>query len=261
MMRKVICHYHIYKNAGTSFDHVLSHSFGDRHLSFDGPFPFFVIDQDQLDRIIERKPEAMALSSHQIQLPAPVSPRYRVLPVVFLRDPLLRIASIWRFKARHPDGTATSRAARAMDFAAWLGHCLSDEGEIAHVSNAQTRLLSAPFRQRPSMRRHPGRMEYDLGRAEANLAGAVAVGRADDFSTDIHRIAATLAAEGLPLVLPPDLHRNATATDALTPSDRRAELLDALPPGLADRLLAANDQDAALFSAAHRRVTALPEAA
>jgi hypothetical protein len=261
MMRKVICHYHIYKNAGTSFDHVLTHSFGDRHLSFDGPFPFFVIDQDQLDRIIERKGDAIAFSSHQIQLPAPVSRHYRVLPVVFLRDPALRIASIWRFKARHPDGTTTSAAAGAMGFAAWVAHCLDDPQEIAHVSNAQTRLLSAPFRDRPRMRRMAGRMEYDLARAEANLAGAAAVGRADHFSTDIHGIAAVLAAEGLPLTLPPDLHCNATAASALPTELRRRAVLDDLPADLAERLLAANDQDAALYALAGQHAATLPKAA
>ena len=260
-MRKIICHYHIYKNAGTSFDHVLTHSFGDRHLSFDGPFPFFVIDQDQLDRIIERKVGAVALSSHQIQLPAPVSPAYRVLPVVFLRDPVLRIASIWRFKARHPDGTATSRAAVAMGFAEWVAHCLGDAQEIAHVSNAQTRLLSAPFRGRPQMRRMAGRMEYDLARAEANLAGAAAVGRADHFSTDIHGISAILSREGLPLTLPPDLHRNATADSGVGPDLRRRALLSDLPAGLADRLLAANDQDEALHAIAAQHAARLPRAA
>ena len=260
-MRKVICHYHIYKNAGTSFDHVLAHSFGPAHLSFDGPFPFFVIDQDQLDRIIERKDKAVAFSSHQIQLPAPVSRQYQVLPVVFLRDPVLRIASIWRFKARHSDGTATSAAASVMGFAEWVAHCLGDPQEIAHVSNAQTRLLSAPFRDRPRMRRLAGRMDYDLPRAEANLAGAAAVGRADHFSTDIHGIAAVLAAEGLPVTLPPDLHRNATAASALPPEVRRRTLLEDLPSDLADRLLAANDQDASLYALAGQRAALLPKAA
>ena len=260
-MRKVICHYHIYKNAGTSFDHVLGHSFGPRHLSFDGPFPFFVIDQDQLDRIIERKRDAVAFSSHQIQLPAPVSRLYQALPVVFLRDPVLRIASIWRFKARHPDGTSTSAAAAAMGFAEWVAHCLSDPQEIAHVSNAQTRHLAAPFRDRPRVRRLAGRLEYDLGRAEANLAGAAAVGRADHFSTDIHGIAAVLADEGLPLTLPPDLHRNATAASALPPEVRRRMLLDDLPADLAERLLAANDQDASLHALAGQRAALLPKAA
>ncbi|MFC0342332.1 hypothetical protein [Paracoccus niistensis] len=106
-MRTVILHYHIYKNAGTSFDHVLTHNFGGRHELFDGPFSFFTIDQDQLDRIIMRRPNAVAFSSHQIVLPAPSSLDYRALAAIFVRNPFLRIASIYRFKRgpERPDGT------------------------------------------------------------------------------------------------------------------------------------------------------------
>ena len=47
-MRHVICHYHIYKNSGTTFDHLLARNFGDRHVCFDGPFPYFTIGQKEL---------------------------------------------------------------------------------------------------------------------------------------------------------------------------------------------------------------------
>ena len=97
-MRTVVLHYHIYKNAGTSFDHVLTHNFGDRHELFDGPYPFFTIDQEQLDRIIMRRPQAVAFSSHQIMLPPPSSLDYHALAAIFVRNPFLRIASIYRFK-------------------------------------------------------------------------------------------------------------------------------------------------------------------
>ncbi len=262
-MRSVLVHYPIYKNAGTSVGHVLSHSFGGRHLSFDGPFPFFTIDQEQLDRIITRKADAVAFSSHQIQLPAPVSPAYRVLAAVFLRHPVLRIASIWRFKRAQDDGTTTSAAARALGFAPWLVHCLSDPSEIVHVSNAQTRLLGAAFRARAVSRRGTAGMEYDLSRAEANLAGADLVGRADHFAEDVARFLPVLDAAGLPLSLPPDLHLNATAGDggAGAPRARADALLRGLPPDLAGRLIAANAQDLALYAQAEARIAALAEAA
>ncbi|MFZ5709293.1 MAG: hypothetical protein ACOY4T_06360 [Pseudomonadota bacterium] len=260
-MRTVLCHYHIYKNAGTSFDHVLTNSFGTRHLSFDGPFPFFTIDQEQLDRIIGRRAEAVAFSSHQIQLPPPKSGAYRVVSVVFLRHPLLRVASIWRFKSRAPDGTPTSEAARAMPFDRWVEHCLSDPDEIVHVSNAQARLLSCAPRERAAARRHPGRMDYDIARAEDNLAGATAAGLADRFSDDIARIAGICAGYGLDLAVPADLHLNATAPLALSPAARVAEVAGMLGPSLAERLTAANDQDLRLLALAERRAAPRPEAA
>lgn len=246
-MRTVICHYHIYKNAGTSFDAVLRASFGDRHLSFDGPFPFFTIDQEQLDRIIVRKGDAAAFSSHQIQLPVPQSRDYRVLGVVFLRHPILRLASVWRFKRRSADGTVTARLAAAHDFAAWLAASFADTREITQVSNAQTRLLSAPHRSRAPLRRVPGRVEYDLDQARANLAGAACVGRTETFAEDLARFAAITAAAGLSLVPPADLHLNATAIPTDPVGAQVARLIDDLPPALADALMAANAQDLALW--------------
>ncbi len=111
-MRTVICHYHIYKNSGTSFDLLLEQNFGDRHICFDGPFPFFIIDQEQLTRVIERKRGVIALSSHQIQLPVPVSLDFLVLPVVFIRHLMLRVQSIYKFNvgwAHHEDSTKAGK--------------------------------------------------------------------------------------------------------------------------------------------------------
>ena len=38
--RKVLVHYHIFKNAGTTFERVLDENYGDGHIKFDGPFSF-----------------------------------------------------------------------------------------------------------------------------------------------------------------------------------------------------------------------------
>jgi Sulfotransferase family len=246
MMRSVICHYHIFKNAGTSFDHILTHSFGGRHLSFDGPFPFFTIDQEQLDRIIARRPDALALSSHQIQLPVPVSQAYRILSVVFLRNPFLRIQSIWRFKRASADGTSTSAAAARLCFADWLQHSLDHPDEIAQVSNGQTRALAARHRSRPDLRRFPDRIEYDMDVARTNLSSVTLIGRTETFSADVRRFQGQLAGAGLTLSIPQDIHLNATEASACDPGDRVRWLLDSLPADLCDRLVAANRQDADL---------------
>ena len=62
--------------------------------------PFSVIDQDQLSTIIQRHPNAIACSSHQIHLPPPSATQFRPIPVVFIRHPLLRIRSVFLFGKR-----------------------------------------------------------------------------------------------------------------------------------------------------------------
>lgn len=278
--RPVIVHYHIYKNAGTSFDHVLRHNFGSRHECFDGPFPFFAIDQEQLDRIIMRRTDTVAFSSHQVVLPQPSSLDYRVFAAVFLRNPFLRIASIYRFKRgpERADGTAlaalppgelqaelvaqgltdpppfdttsTGIAAQQHDFAGWVAHCLATPAETVHVSNAQTRFLAAPFRCRPLLRRGAAGLAYDLGTALRVLAGIELLGRAEMFEPDVTRFGRILAEHGLTLTLPDNTRHNVTRQDAAPVAAQVKAVLAPLPPTLRDRLIRANAQDLALYDRA-----------
>ena len=282
-MRSVILHYHIYKNAGTSFDHVLSHSFGDRHEAFDGPYPFFVIDQEQLDRTIMRRPGAVAFSSHQIVLPPPSSVDYRPLSAIFVRNPFLRIASVYRFKrgpeaedgnpvaalpveaqpaalralnlpeelAANVDVTSTGMAARRLDFAGWLDHCLGSPAEIGNVSNAQVRFFSSPYRMRPVQRRTDAGMQYDLSAALRTLSGVELLGRTEHFDADVARIARILAEDhGITLTIPPDTRKNVTQHHGAGTAERVDALLSALPADLRRRFEAANAQDLALYERA-----------
>jgi len=196
-MRTIICHYHIYKNSGTSFDLMLAQNYGESHICFDGPFPFFSIDQEQLSRVIERKINIVAFSSHQIQLPVPASLDYLVLPVVFVRHPLLRILSIYRFKRQVFDGTSTSKAAQDMSFDEWLTYCFSDRQEVTHVSNAQTRLLGAAYRQKPLIRRRPHAMEYDVHQAIRNIESVKLLARTELFDQDVGRFPEILRKYGI----------------------------------------------------------------
>ncbi|HRO15242.1 MAG TPA: sulfotransferase family 2 domain-containing protein [Paracoccus sp. (in: a-proteobacteria)] len=281
-MRKVILHYHIYKNSGTSFDRVLAHNFGDRHELFDGPYPFFGIDQDQVDRIVMRRPDAVAFSSHQISLPQPSSVEYHVLAAAFVRNPFLRIASIHRFKrGEFPSGnplrrmaskivsrqgetfergkdegtvpasiTTTAMAAHRMEFAEWIEHCLNDKGEIGNVSNAQTRFFAAAYRMRPQQKREPSGLLYDLPAALRTLTTVELLGRTEHFEADVRRMGDILAGHGIPFELPSRTRHNVTLSSDATVDEQVAELLGGLPAELRLRLMEANRQDLALYERA-----------
>lgn len=247
-MRIIICHYHIYKNSGTSFDKVLQDNFGDRHLSFDGPFPFFTIDQDQLSRIIERKQSFVAFSSHQIQLPVPVSLDYLVLPVVFIRHPLLRIQSIYKFKRQELDGTTTSKAAQEMSFDEWVEYCFSEKLEVVHISNAQTRLLGVAYRQRPLIRRTSYGMQYDLNQAIRNLENVKLLARTEYFSEDVSRFSGILEQYGIPFNFSEAAPQNTTTDNHHKPiGERLGDVRESLSECNYKKLVAANEQDAQLF--------------
>lgn len=250
-MRKVICHYHIYKNSGTSFDKVLTSNYGEKHISFDGPFPFFTIDQEQLARIIDRKVDVIAFSSHQIQLPVPVSLDFEVLPAVFIRHPLLRILSIYKFKRQTFDGTSTSRYAQEMNFNDWIQFCFSNKQEITHISNAQTRLISSAFRQRPLMKRVKDGMIYDVDQAIRNINNVKLLARTEFFDEDVGRFKDILSSYEIDFNYEPIKPQN-TTSNTLNKSieERINSVKEQLTKDNYERLLLSNSQDMMIFNVA-----------
>jgi len=247
-MRTVICHYHIYKNSGTSFDSLLSKNYGERHICMDGPFPYFIIDQEQLGRVIERNSKVIAFSSHQFQLPVPVSLDFQVLPVVFVRHPLLRIQSIYKFKRQSNDGTITSANAQNMMFDEWIEHCFIDRQEITHISNAQTRLLGSVYRQRPLMRRNSHAMEYDINQAIRNIENVQLLARTEYFNQDVGYFPRILKKYGVEFNFKETTPLNVTSNfQNRSISDRVDQVTQSLSDGNYQKLLIANKQDSLLF--------------
>lgn len=258
-MRTVICHYHIYKNSGTTFDGILATNFGARHVCFDGPFPYFSINQDELGKIIQRNPRAAAFSSHQIILPAPASLDINVLPVVFVRHPLLRILSIYKFKRAEADGTETSRYAMEMNFQAWCRHALSHAQELTHVSNAQVRMLGRSSAGPGLARRTKEGMLYDINQARRNLRNVELLARTEHFARDVSRFPILLADYGIEFRVGDTTPRNVTASDFQKSVEQRlVEVAATLDGDTMEALLAANRQDLALYEEVCDRLDAEP---
>jgi hypothetical protein len=254
-MRNVICHYHIYKNSGSTFDVILSRNFGDRHVCFDGPFPYFSINQQELLKVILRNPAAVAFSSHQVALPVPTSLDVNVIPVVFVRHPLLRIHSIYRFKRAEKDGTETSRNAESMEFDAWCQHSLAHPQEVSHVSNAQTRMLAGAQGAPSPARRESVGMTYDYHQALRNLRTVDLLARTECFEADVGRFPELLAPLGIEFVVDDVTAVNVTASDLGTPIETRLEQLRGeLQESTYEALCEANAQDVALYAEVCRRL-------
>lgn len=95
--RNIVVHYHIFKNAGTSVDHLLRKNFGDKWGAFDGDTPGHIITTKELENTIETAQDKIAFSSHQIVPPLP-EVEGKIYPIVFLRDPIDRIKSAYLFE-------------------------------------------------------------------------------------------------------------------------------------------------------------------
>ncbi|MEA1672489.1 hypothetical protein [Nitrospirillum sp. BR 11163] len=98
-MGKTLIHYHLFKNAGSSIDKILRKYFEDQWASFDGDDPYGLIDDQQIREYFECHEYVIALSSHLARPPIPYAD---TIPIVFLRHPVDRALSVYRFWQANP---------------------------------------------------------------------------------------------------------------------------------------------------------------
>ena len=103
-MRKLVLHYHLFKNAGTSVDTILKDSFGDRWQNIDLPVGGRRrILPAEMAEFILANPQLLAVSSHDVVPPLPIG-EFQVFPIVFIRHPIVRARSAYLFEWQKEPG-------------------------------------------------------------------------------------------------------------------------------------------------------------
>lgn len=142
--RHVIVHYHIFKNAGSSVYAALRSAFGSTWSRFEGTHPNDIQSRAQLSSFLQANPTVQAVSSHLARPPLPFRSCH---PIVFIRHPLLRAASAYRFiradpvQAQHGWAQQHSLAGffdRCADEHRGLGRVISNY-QVFHLSSASAR--------------------------------------------------------------------------------------------------------------------------
>lgn len=230
-MRTIILHYHLFKNAGTSLDRVLQLNFDEAWI--DHEFPLQQGDNsDLVAEWIADTPQGIAYSSHTAMGPVPNIPGVRVLPVMFLRDPVARSRSAYAFERKQKSDSWGAQLAKRTDFAGYV-RARMDQPNDRQVQNFQTWRLA-------HMRPGAG---SELQRAKAALDDLALVGLVEDFSGSMRRLAALLRPDF------PDFYWVALRANRGTPPSHSEEnaAVDAL-------LKRENADDLALLDAARARV-------
>ena len=242
---KVVVHYHIFKNAGTSVDAMLSRvfpSWRDWHAgvtTWPGP--------DDLAAELARRP-VEAISCHTLSPPAPMG--WDVFPIVLLRHPLDRALSVYLHERRCAPNTLSCHVARARDFGAYVRWCLDypSAGGIV-ICNYQTLHLAAAAWRGHVYNARAGDAERD--EALRRLSTLPAPGVVDRFDRFTERLAAELARwRDQPIDLPRSAweNRSGERTDAL--EARLRDLEGQLEKTLLQRFNDANTHDYALYERA-----------
>jgi len=153
--RTILLHFHIFKNAGTSLDAALKKSLGPAWMQVEGADPNDKMDWDDALSVIAAHPDARAISSHTLRYPPPSSSsEVKFFPLLLLRHPIDRLASIFYFERANvnPGHPETTRIARTGSLADFVQFTLTKRPELG--CDAQTSLIarSGTYHSAPSGR-------------------------------------------------------------------------------------------------------------
>jgi hypothetical protein len=147
-MRKVLLHYHFFKNAGSTIENILDRSFGECYGRIETADPDGHVTEPMLLDYIQRHGFIQALSSHQFRYPKPAVSGLLFFDICFLRDPLDRIRSIYDYLREKPfPGDPLTDLARNEPLGRFVARALK---EVPHkICNVQTAILGSKNSSEP----------------------------------------------------------------------------------------------------------------
>jgi len=120
--RNVLVHFHIFKNGGTTFDFALKREFRRKFAEFDGNRPRYSHLPNEIAAYLTANSHVEALSSHHLRFPLPEVPELNLLPALFVRHPLDRMHSIYRYERKQRSsspGSVNAKKSSFPDYVRW----------------------------------------------------------------------------------------------------------------------------------------------
>jgi hypothetical protein len=172
-----IVHYHLFKNAGTSVDEMLKRNFGAQWVEKEFAAPQNRSNCDLVGEFLRERPELVALSSHTALLPTPKIDEL-ILPIIFVRHPIIRISSAYAFERRQDAQTFSAVLAKETDFAGYVRGLL-DRPEHRGAKSFQTYRLA--FNE-------PESSDSELVRALRALSSLPLVGLVEAYESSVRQL-------------------------------------------------------------------------
>jgi len=244
-MRKIIVHYHLFKNAGTSVDLLLERNFGSRWGKYEGSGKKLM--PDELGAYLTANPQLEALSSHNAILPLPQLPNTQVFPILFLRHPIDRIRSVYEFERTQDAKTEGARMAKRKTFAGYIEWRRARWFDYS-TRNFQTWRLAqgvpAPF----------GLANQNVwNRAQNTLETIPLVGVVEEFDLSIRGFEGLLSRD-FPNLAFESVRANVTQPAGSTLDHRLAQIQSELGPDRFNLLIRDNELDLKLHAIARERL-------
>lgn len=249
--RKVIVHYHVFKNAGTSIDHILKTNFtGFRWHNEEFPTTpdhESILSDRSNSRLVQKwianHPEVVVLSSHTAVMPLPKLPETEIFPIIMVRNPIVRLQSSYLFQRQRFESGFEDRATRLAgqnDLAGYLRGLLK-QGRATNFTSV--RLAAAV----------PGSVKQIRQRAFRALQVLPFVGVTEMFEQSMKRMELWLAPH-FPAFRVLPTWQNASDQAEKPVSERLAEIRREIGAGLYAEILEANRLDIEVHEAASRMI-------
>jgi len=239
-MKTVILHYHLFKNAGTSLDAAFKENFSeDRGEWLTKEFPAQpAANRQQVKQWIIDNPSAICFSSHTALFPVPEIDGIKIIPVIFFRHPIDRIASAYLFEKKQGGDGFGSTLARNTTLGGYI------ETRLAVPVDRQCRNFHS---QRFSTMYGENQGE-EAARAEMAIESLPFVGLVQDYSKSLEKLVFILKEEGFDGIALRPTEKNVTRDLNKNLNEKLADIERQIGKELYTKLVEANMVDLAIWS-------------
>lgn len=137
MKAKILLHFHVFKNGGSTLDWVLKRNYGSSFLEWHGSGVNSTLRVSDCSAFLDTHPEARAISSHHLRFPVDTT-NDELFPLVILRHPVDRVASIFEHERRQPGIERTDP--KYASLANWIRYAIANQAYS--VCDTQTVFLA-----------------------------------------------------------------------------------------------------------------------
>ncbi|CTQ75524.1 sulfotransferase family 2 domain-containing protein [Roseibium alexandrii] len=239
-MNTVLVHYHLFKNAGTSFDKILKKNFGEQwqEKEFELGEGCFT-NEISVREYLNSNPNIKALSSHTALLPPPILSDTEAFPVVFLRHPIVRLKSAYLFEKEQKADTYGAQLAKRCSFSEYIVERIGTKGDYS-CRNFQSRRLSTLFP-------NPINADSDIQLRAVNATKILPfIGVVELFDLSVRLLSFLLEARGIEFISE-TAKENVTDTRALSTDKKILEIKQELGDEIFDLLSSANMIDLEVY--------------
>lgn len=238
-MKTIILHYHLFKNAGTSLDAAFKANFSESKREWvTKEFPGErTKNREEVKQWIIDNPQAKCFSSHTAIFPVPVIDGIKIIPVIFFRHPIDRIASAYSFEKKQGGDGFGATLARNTNLSGYIETRLS-VGSDRQCRNFHAHRFATMFDEQ---------RENEATRTEMAVDALPFIGLVEQYTLSLERLEALLQTEGFDNVKLKPVEKNVSRGLKKTIEEKLVDIEEHIEKNVFTKLVMANEVDLSIW--------------